>query len=625
MKRFVPIFRCAVLYAALFLIAGGNSIAQNLSILSSSSLRVADPRGNWNRQGQGRIDEALLTLTPCGVYTQCDLFLTFSSRGTTLNSVKDTLEVQFDFALPQEAHITDSWLWVGDSIVSAKIFDRTSATTVYEAIVQRRRDPSLLTKNYGGYFSLRIFPMLGNETRKVKISYLLPSEWIGTSVYAALPISILKASSQIPHLGIIYYPHNDWTVPRLALQREHGMGTTVQEILRETRELQTGRKVFAGTVPNTVVRDNIAAALTFDSPSQNGVFVQTFSREGEQFYHLTLNARQLLGVGASDSVEIDNLRLSSSTGACYDRYTLNLPPVYTSYYYGGFTPGFPSTRPAVGLSSYYTPYYTFRGTQRLDKNGIMQEVGRFSGSGGLTLRLGGYVNNVPFGIERTIPASAMRQGGDCGYSAWMGNYLAALENEPMRYGFNGVDTAWQARQKRIVKLSVENRVLSRLTAFLALEPNDTTRVCATCTQPTTGNPAVARGGAPVDAAAASSFSRVASPTINSIDYALDYLPSAPYTLAVAPNPSKGAVTLTLSLIYPLDTDANSIRAGIYDALGHCVRIIPASVIASWLKQGQIHVLWDGDDDSGRRVSQGVYFLMVQTPTARRTAKIMRWD
>jgi hypothetical protein len=145
------------------------------------------------------------------------------------------------------------------------------------------------------------------------------------------------------------------------------MGTTVQEILRETRELQTGRKVFAGTVPNTVVRDNIAAALTFDSPSQNGVFVQTFSREGEQFYHLTLNARQLLGVGASDSVEIDNLRLSSSTGACYDRYTLNLPPVYTSYYYGGFTPGFPSTRPAVGLSSYYTPYYTFRGTQRLDK------------------------------------------------------------------------------------------------------------------------------------------------------------------------------------------------------------------------------------------------------------------
>ena len=622
MTRIVPILRCAVLYAALLLVAGGSSIAQNLSVLSSSSLRVADPRGNWNRQGQGRIDEALLTLTPCGVYTQCDLFLTFSSRGTMLTSVKDTLEVQFDFALPLEAHITDSWLWVGDSIVQAKIFDRTSATTVYEAIVQRRRDPSLLTKNYGGYFSLRIFPMAGNETRKVKISYLLPSEWIEASVYASLPLSMLKASSQIPHLGIIYYPHNDWTLPRLALQRERGMGTTVQEILRETRELQTGRKVFAGTIPNTAIRDNIAAALTFDSPSQSGVFVQTYSRHGEQFYHLTVNARQLLGVGANDSVEIDNLRLSSTTGACYDRYTLNLPPVYSSYY-GGFL-DLPTTRPAVSSSSYHTPYYTFRGTQRLDKNGIIQEVGRFSGSGGLTLRLGGYVNNVPFGIERTIPASAMRQGGDCGYSAWMGNYLTALENEPMRYGFNGVDTAWQARQKRIVKLSVENRVLSRFTAFLALEPNDTTIVCATCTQPTTGNPAVARSGAAVDVAA-NSFSRVASPKINSLDYALDYLPPVPYTLAVAPNPSKDAVTLTLSLMYPLDTDANSIRAGIYDALGHCVRMIPASVIASWLKQGQIHVLWDGDDDSGHRVSQGVYFLIVQTPTVRRTAKIMRWD
>lgn len=631
MIRSYACIRSLVLYAVFFAVASnifvGNVAAQNrLSILSQSSLTVADPRGAWNRQGQGRIEEALLTVTPCGVYTKCDLFLTFSARGTALTSAKDSLEVQFNFALPSDAHVTDSWLWVGDSVVQAKIFDRTTASTVYETIVQRRQDPSLLTKNAPGYFNLRIFPLRGSETRKVKISYLIPSEWSAANVNALLPFPLLKSSSLVPSLNIIYYPHEDWSTPRVSLQPETGAGT-ISSRFRETQDLQTGRKVYAGTLSPNDLRSNEAAALTWENPAKNGVFVQTFKRGGEQFYHIAVVARQLLGVGEADSVEIDNLRLSSSTGNCYDRYTLNLPPAYSSWY-GGFTTGFPiNARPAVNFSSVYTPFYTFRGTQRIDKNGVIQEVGRFSGEGGLTLRLGGYINKTPFGIERTIPQSTMREGGACSFLSWLGNHLTALENEPIRYGFNnGVDTAWRTRQKNIVQQSVEHRVLSRLTAFLALEPNDTTRTCNTCTQPSTGSPALAStstpGGAAIDVAAASMARSSFAASGITADYSLNY---APYTLAVAPNPSNAPITLTLTLFTPLDIDAASVNAGIYDALGHCVRIIPKSVIASWLKQGQIHVLWEGDDDSGRKVTQGLYFLIVQTPTARQAVKIMRWQ
>jgi hypothetical protein len=620
MTRFYAIVRsfvcCVVFFAALV----GAFAQGSLAVLSPSSLVVADPRGAWNRQGQGCIEEALLTVTPCGVYAKCELFLTFSARGTALTSAKDSLEVQLNFTLPLEAHVTDSWLWVGDSIVQAKIFDRTSASTVYETIVQRRRDPSLLIKNSPGYFNLRIFPMRGNETRKVKISYLIPSEWSETSVNALLPLSIMKASSLVPNLSIIYYPQEDWATPRISLQPETGSGSTSNRF-RETQDLQTGRKVYATTLSGDEVRKNETGAFRWENPARNGVFVQTFTRNGEQFYHLAVIARQVLGVGQSDSVELDNLRLSGSNGNCYDRYTLNLPPVYPSWY--GIGRGI--LTPTLGIYT-PTPQYTFGGTRRIDKNGVIHEVGRFSGDGGLTMRLGGYVNKIPFGIERTIPRSAMREGGACSFLSWLGNHLTALENEPMRYGFNSnVDTAWQTRQKSIVQQSVEHRVLSRLTAFLALEPNDTTRSCNTCTQPSTGSPAVAGTGAPsgaaIDVAAASRMANFAtSPTAQM--YSSTYAP--PYTLAVAPNPSNAAATLTLTLLTPLDIDVSSVNAGIYDALGRCVRMIPPSILASWLKQGQISVLWNGDDDAGRDVAPGAYFLVVQTPSARQAVKILRW-
>lgn len=233
------------------------------------------------------------------------------------------------------------------------------------------------------------------------------------------------------------------------------------------------------------------------------------------------------------------------------------------------------------------------------------------------------MNNVPVAAERTIPASSLREGGDCSYLAWMGNHITKLENEPINYNFSGVDTALRSRQRRIVQLSVESRVLSRLTAFLALEPNDTTRICATCTQPTTGSPSVASsssGAASSPASFAASSRTVSFSSVYDVAYY-----DAPFQLFVSPNPSNAAVTLTLSLMYPLDADSESVTAGIYDALGRMIRVIPPSVVASWLKQGRVNMVWDGDDDAGRRVAPGLYFLAVQTPTGRATAKIMRWE
>ena len=138
----------------------------SLNAVAHYNLRVGDPRNSWHTE-QGTIEEANLTITPKGLYMEYGLYLTFSSNGTQWTNVKDTLEVTMDFSLPENAMITDSWLWFGEDTIKAVIIDRWTASSIYESIVRRRRDPSILFKQSATQYQLRVFPMAGNETRKV--------------------------------------------------------------------------------------------------------------------------------------------------------------------------------------------------------------------------------------------------------------------------------------------------------------------------------------------------------------------------------------------------------------------------------------------------------------------------
>lgn len=157
-----------------------------------SWLNVQNPR-TWDKWGQGTIEDALLTVQPKGIYIECELYLTFSGRDNNFLP-SDTLEISYYFSLPSKSIVHDSWLWVGDSIVHARLIDRWSAWQIYESIVKRRRDPSLLYKQWGDYYSLQIYPMMGNEQRKAKITFLVPASWTARSVSCPIPTDMLQAS-----------------------------------------------------------------------------------------------------------------------------------------------------------------------------------------------------------------------------------------------------------------------------------------------------------------------------------------------------------------------------------------------------------------------------------------------
>ena len=150
------------------------SIGFLLSLKAYNQLTVADVRfANYVRSGS--IDSAFLVVKSKGLYTEQSMYLTISARGQGFKAT-DSLEISYRFDLPAGAIVTDTWLWLDENTISkGKLYDKWTASGIYENIVKRRRDPSLLFKESATQYLLKIFPMSGTGSRKIKITYLIPS------------------------------------------------------------------------------------------------------------------------------------------------------------------------------------------------------------------------------------------------------------------------------------------------------------------------------------------------------------------------------------------------------------------------------------------------------------------
>lgn len=268
------IIRCLLLIVCFSLIIG------SLKAQDYASLTVLNPQQQWNR-ATGAIDEAIITVRPRGIYLEYGVFLTFSAKGSFFMSSsysRTNLEVVMNFSLPQNALVTDSWLWVGDSVMRAQILDRWTASNIYEGIVNRNRDPSILTKN-GNAYELRVFPMLAPETRKVKITYLVPVTWSATSVSAPLPTNLLL-SSAVP---LKKFTMLVWEKERWRNMRINEMTTSQFTRVRDAvnGDYQRSELTFSTAIPSSLT-------LAFDSPAENGVFVNLLQNGNEGFYQMAV-------------------------------------------------------------------------------------------------------------------------------------------------------------------------------------------------------------------------------------------------------------------------------------------------------------------------------------------------
>lgn len=239
-------------------------------------LSINNPN-SWSSD-QGTIEAATLEIEPCGIYTDVSMYLTFSDANTYYFNTGDSLEAVYYFNLPETAIVHDSWLWVGDEPVQAYIVERNRANLIYETIVSRRQDPSILYKNSKTQYELRVYPLMHGGTRKVKISYLLPAVWSADEVTATLPWQLLNCSrTPLSQIQLLIHQNNEWKNPHLP--------QFPNTILTPTAE---NPNILQAQIPASL-NSISSVTITYDSPMQNGVYVSRYAdNDMEGTYHLAV-------------------------------------------------------------------------------------------------------------------------------------------------------------------------------------------------------------------------------------------------------------------------------------------------------------------------------------------------
>lgn len=262
----------------------------SFNAFSYSWLYVSDPQ-SWEKSGQGSIDEVTITMEPKGIYTQYEMFITFSAAGHQFTA-NDTLEVSYYFTLPKGAIVNDSWLWVEDSIVHAKIMDRWSAYTIYENIVKRRRDPSVLYKDWQNNYQLRIFPMAGNSSRKVKISFLAPSSWVGDKVTSVIPLDLLTVSYvPLKKVNLQLLRADGWGKPQIP-------GFTGTKSYARTLDLP--EKFVSMDIPSDYFNRNLQ--VSYKAPLKDGIYLNAFKEGDEGIYQMVFQPARALDIDNSRKI-----------------------------------------------------------------------------------------------------------------------------------------------------------------------------------------------------------------------------------------------------------------------------------------------------------------------------------
>ena len=265
------------------------SFVFSLQLSAYSYLYVEDPQQFDG--DQGTIDHAEFTFHPRGAYIEVGMYLTLSAGNSYLAEQMNLLEIVMGFDLPEDAMVIDSWLWINGDIVRADIRDRWTASTIYEEIVGRQQDPSILYKNSENQYELRIYPLEADSHRRVKITYLVPAQWNQDNISVALPTELLNQSSiPLNNIQIQIFEDNGFDLARFS---------DLDNIIIEESIHATLGSHEKAIIQNEQFVDGLD--VSFSSPLVNGVYLQQYEGEEENYYQLVLQPTELLSLKNNQS------------------------------------------------------------------------------------------------------------------------------------------------------------------------------------------------------------------------------------------------------------------------------------------------------------------------------------
>ncbi|MFZ1703057.1 MAG: VIT domain-containing protein [Saprospiraceae bacterium] len=254
-------------------------------VFGQNSLKIIDPVRNWTSFA-GKITYAEFIVKPGKNFVECDVYMNYLADHS---SIKENInhEVAHQFTLPENVLVTDSWLWVDTIIMKALILERNEAFNIYEGIVNRRQDPSILYKNSAKDYLFRIYPILYNQTRRVKLSLTIPIELTRGKRTFTLPTNMISSSSLVPNVVVKILNSNDFEISYqgqnpLVMQHDEKLGVIYKTNVHPT----LGSPVF--TVEELTPHLQFSYTTETNGTSSSG------------FYQIALNAEATFEFSAKE-------------------------------------------------------------------------------------------------------------------------------------------------------------------------------------------------------------------------------------------------------------------------------------------------------------------------------------
>ncbi|MBL8028569.1 MAG: T9SS type A sorting domain-containing protein [Fibrobacteres bacterium] len=247
--------------------------------ISAQSLSINNPNCRWCYGYSSWINDAVVSVAPKGSYAVCGLYLTFgASDNNYYGRSGDSLEIVLRFNLPDGANITDSWLWVGDNIMKGQLLDIWTANQIYENLVSRNTDPSILKKVGPNSYELKVYPIFAGQTRKVKLTYLVPMKWSKKEVSCPLPYDIVNLSSgrNVP-LNVLDMGDSKWKPSVIRYE-----ATTDSIRMKDTSDTYRGNYRI-GVCQSNILQNK--PSLNYHTPLGNGPFVRITTGLGSVKYY----------------------------------------------------------------------------------------------------------------------------------------------------------------------------------------------------------------------------------------------------------------------------------------------------------------------------------------------------
>jgi hypothetical protein len=300
------------------------------AVSANNSLRIVDPQA-WGSSA-GMVTDLDIEVTPAGAYFKYDMEITFAAalpgnfgggsrvwdispsllytNMDTVSSISNTahierpLEIQYSFNLPKEAIVTDSWLWIDGKPVRADILDAWTATMIYEGIVNRNQDPSLFKKISSTRYSLNIYPLDKDGSRKIKLSVLLPAEWDTEKVVSYLPVAMFYNIDFRPKdINIKLNTSQQWKNPEIPFN-----------------EIDTNNTLTV----NASDFLNSSLSASYDNPANGNNFFSVYQHGSEWYYQLVTAPESREAAGIKDIIfVVDKYRYSDAAFSSMIDYLYN--------------------------------------------------------------------------------------------------------------------------------------------------------------------------------------------------------------------------------------------------------------------------------------------------------------